>query len=103
MPREPSNPNSANFNGAWQKIEEWMGPQMPQNGNVVSSDGGAVANKGPKIALNRVDIAVLESMPRRIVLVPLAWNFADEIRERVLRAYDGNLTTVKYFPEVLVE
>lgn len=61
MPREPSNPNSANFNGAWKKINEWMGPQMPQDGNVVSSDGGAVANKGPKIALNRVDIAVIDS------------------------------------------
>ncbi len=57
----------------------------------------------PGMHIPIVDIAVLESMPRRIVLVPLAWNFADEIRERVLRAYDGNLTTVKYFPEVLVE
>ncbi len=55
----------------------------------------------PGLHIEVVDVSVLKSMPSELVLIPLAWNFADEIRERVARVYDGKIITVKYFPNVV--
>jgi 2-polyprenyl-3-methyl-5-hydroxy-6-metoxy-1,4-benzoquinol methylase len=43
-----------------------------------------------------------EEDPSKIVIVPLAWNFFKEIRERANSITNNNLTFIKYFPEVTV-
>ena len=43
---------------------------------------------------------VLADEGPRLELVPLAWNFHDEIVQRVRQHYTGSLHTLRYFPEV---
>jgi 2-polyprenyl-3-methyl-5-hydroxy-6-metoxy-1,4-benzoquinol methylase len=38
----------------------------------------------------------------KICLIPLAWNFAEEINERVAKVYSGEIILLKYFPKVLL-
>ncbi len=45
-------------------------------------------------------VSALLEMPEVICLVPLAWNFADEIYSRVQAVYEGEIQLLKYFPEV---
>lgn len=40
--------------------------------------------------------------PRKLVVVPLAWNFFDEISERANKITDSELSFIRYFPEVRV-
>jgi SAM-dependent methyltransferase len=42
----------------------------------------------------------LLDMPETICLIPLAWNFADEILSRVKNVYHGEVRLLRYFPEV---
>ena len=45
-------------------------------------------------------IEKLLHMPENICLIPLAWNFADEILSRVKNVYHGEVQLLRYFPEV---
>lgn len=45
-------------------------------------------------------IESLLEMPETICLLPLAWNFAEEILLRVQNVYDGRILLLKYFPKV---
>lgn len=47
-----------------------------------------------------VSIEHLKTEGNTIYLMPLAWNFADEIRARVKLAHSGDVKLIKYFPEV---
>jgi 2-polyprenyl-3-methyl-5-hydroxy-6-metoxy-1,4-benzoquinol methylase len=49
-------------------------------------------------------VALLENNIEKICFVPLAWNFYDEIRERICKVRDiSNDVFVRYFPEYKVE
>ena len=43
-----------------------------------------------------------EEDPEKLVVVPLAWNFFDEISERANKITDSELSFIRYFPEVRV-
>lgn len=43
-----------------------------------------------------------EEDPEKLVVVPLAWNFFDEISERAKKITDSELSFIRYFPEVRV-
>jgi len=53
---------------------------------------------GSKIPIYSPDVLLDE--PGNLVVVPLAWNFFDEIREKVLKKKNDNVQFLKYFPEV---
>ena len=40
--------------------------------------------------------------PDKLVVVPLAWNFFDEIRQRANSVAGSELTFIKYFPNLEV-
>lgn len=48
------------------------------------------------------DSSVLNSLTQPIVVVPLAWNFFDEIQKNVKSVTDKNIVYVKYFPKLEV-
>lgn len=48
-------------------------------------------------------IEKLLEMPDIICLIPLAWNFADEILSRVKNVYKDDVQLLRYFPEVSIE
>lgn len=45
-------------------------------------------------------VEILLSEPDEILLIPLAWNFVDEITNRVKNVYNGKIHILRYFPEV---
>lgn len=45
---------------------------------------------------------VLKDETGKILIVPLAWNFFDEIKEKVLNR-NSNVTFVRYFPQISIE
>lgn len=53
---------------------------------------------GKKIPIKPPEFIGLET--RKILLVPLAWNFFDEIKEKVKTIKDEGVKYLKYFPEV---
>lgn len=48
------------------------------------------------------DPDVLKDETGKILIVPLAWNFFDEIKEKVLKR-NSNVTFVRYFPQISIE
>lgn len=46
---------------------------------------------------------VLSEEKEPIVVIPLAWNFYPEIKEKVLRRKSDNVTFIKYFPDFVYE
>jgi len=56
----------------------------------------------PGLAIPVRSIASLNDVGDSICLLPLAWNFADEILERVAQKYNGEIKLLKYFPEVIL-
>lgn len=55
---------------------------------------------GQKILIKHPDSLIAET--NKICIVPLAWNFFDEIKEKVLSRRSDNIIFLKYFPEVLI-
>jgi 2-polyprenyl-3-methyl-5-hydroxy-6-metoxy-1,4-benzoquinol methylase len=55
------------------------------------SPGSKIPILSPDVLLNELN---------DLVVVPLAWNFFDEIKERVLKKKTKNIQFLKYFPEV---
>lgn len=53
---------------------------------------------GRRIPIKRPDFIGLET--RKVLLVPLAWNFFDEIKEKVKNIKDKDVKYLKYFPKV---
>ena len=45
---------------------------------------------------------ILDTEERDMTLIPLAWNFFEEISEKVSLRYRGNLRVIKYFPEMTI-
>lgn len=45
---------------------------------------------------------VLEEEKGKVCVIPLAWNFFDEIKEKVLNRKNNDIIFLKYFPEVMV-
>lgn len=57
----------------------------------------------PLLNIPILPIDVLKYESDEICLIPLAWNFSNEIAERVRKVYDGKVHVLKYFPEVAWE
>jgi len=59
---------------------------------------------GRNIKISSVDILNQYKESDKILFVPLAWNFYDEIRERIKKVRDNkNDMFLKYFPRVILE
>lgn len=55
---------------------------------------------GSRIKIVSPDI--LKTETNKLCVVPLAWNFFDEIRKNVLKLKNDNIIFLKYFPEISV-
>ena len=56
----------------------------------------------PGLGIPVLPTSILKEEKNAIDLIPLAWNFADEIASRVRNSYDGEVKRVlKYFPRVI--
>jgi hypothetical protein len=56
----------------------------------------------PGLGIPVLPTSILKEEKNSIDLIPLAWNFADEIASRVRNSYDGEVKRVlKYFPRVI--
>ena len=59
---------------------------------------------GTNVIIKSVEYLETYSENDKILFVPLAWNFYDEIRERILKVRDNeNDWFLRYFPEVKLE
>jgi SAM-dependent methyltransferase len=57
----------------------------------------------PGLNIPIVSATSLTNLGTEIYLIPLAWNFADEILKRVNSSFSGLVHLIKYFPDVKVE
>jgi hypothetical protein len=54
----------------------------------------------PGLSIPVRSIDALKEMGEVICLLPLAWNFAEEIQQRVSQNYGGEINLLRYFPKV---
>jgi len=59
---------------------------------------------GTNIEIKSINVLLNYKETEKILFVPLAWNFFDEIKSRILKVRNNqNDLYVKYFPEIIIE